>query len=380
MRLPALFRRTIRTQRQGAMLVLIAITLPLVVIMAAFALDVAWMQLVRTELRTATDAASRAGAKTLSLKQNVPDARRAAKEASQRNRVAGEPLQLRDTEIQFGTSRQATDTSRFNFTAGGTLLNAVRVSGNRTAGSLGGPVDLFLGRVLGVNTFEPQQVATSTQLDRDICLVVDRSGSMMEKAKGKGMVEGTTACSKPHSTKSRWGALHSAVDGFVDELEKTPQQEQCALVTYSSAGSQCGITFTTSDINVPLSYTYGTIRSEMDRLSSRPVAGRTAISAGIDNGNRVLTGSKIRPFALKSIVLMTDGLHNTGREPILSARESAAKNIVVNTVTFSDDADIARMKAVAEATGGRHFHAEDAAALEAIFREIAKTFPVLTTE
>ena len=30
--------------RQGAMLVLIAITLPLVVIMAAFALDVAWMQ------------------------------------------------------------------------------------------------------------------------------------------------------------------------------------------------------------------------------------------------------------------------------------------------------------------------------------------------
>jgi Ca-activated chloride channel family protein len=362
------------------MLVLIAITLPLVVIMAAFALDVAWMQLVRTELRTATDAASRAGAKTLSLKQNVPDARRAAKEAAQRNLVGGDPLRLRNSEIQFGIGKQATETSRFNFTAGGTLLNAVRVTGNRTEGSLGGPVDLFLGRVLGVNTFEPRQVATSTQLDRDICLVVDRSGSMMEKAKGKGMVEGSTPCSKPHPTKSRWGALHAALDAFVDELEKTPQQEQCALVTYSSAGSDCGITFTTSDINVPLSFTYGTIRSEMDRLSSRPVAGRTAISAGLDNGNRVLTGSRVRPFALKSILLMTDGLHNTGPEPILSARESAAKNIVVNTVTFSDDADFARMKAVAEATGGRHFHAEDSQELEEIFREIAKTLPVLTTE
>jgi hypothetical protein len=38
------------------------------------------------------------------------------------------------------------------------------------------------------------------------------------------------------------------------------------------------------------------------------------------------------------------------------------------------------MKAVAEATGGRHFHAPDAKALEAIFREIASTLPVLTTE
>jgi Ca-activated chloride channel family protein len=360
------------------MLVLIAITLPLVVIMAAFALDVAWMQLVRTELRTATDAASRAGAKTLSLKQSVPEARRAAKEAALRNRVAGEPLNLRDSEIQFGIGKQATETSRFNFTAGGSLLNAVRVNGNRTAGSLDGPVDLFLGRVLGVNTFEPRQVATSTQLDRDICLVVDRSGSMMEKIKGNGLAGPT--CGPPHPTNSRWGALHTAVDGFVDELDRTPQQEQCALVTYSSAGSECGITFTTSDINVPLSLTYGSIRSEMDRLSSRPVKGYTAISAGLDNGNRVLTGSKIRPFALKSIVLMTDGLHNTGREPIISARESAAKNIVVNTVTFSDDADIARMKAVAEATGGRHFHAPNAKALEDIFREIAKTLPVLTTE
>jgi Ca-activated chloride channel homolog len=201
---------------------------------------------------------------------------------------------------------------------------------------------------------------------------------MMEKIKGNG--EAGPTCGPPHPTRSRWGALHTAVDAFIDELERTPQQEQCALVTYSSAGTECGITFTTSDINVPLSFTYGTIRSEMDRLSSRPVKGRTAISAGLDNGNRVLTGSKVRPFALKSIVLMTDGLHNTGREPILSAREAAAKNIVVNTVTFSDDADIARMKAVAEATGGRHFHAEDAQALEEIFREIAKTLPVLTTE
>lgn len=369
--------RRSRTSRQGAMLVLIAITLPLVVIMAAFALDVAWMQLVRTELRTATDAASRAGAKTLSLRQSVDAGRAAAKDAALRNSVAGQPLNLRDSEIEFGIGRQSTSTSRFNFTPGSSLLNSVRVTGNRTDDSLDGPVSLFLGRVMGIDSFEPTQIATSTQLDRDICLVVDRSGSMMEKASGRGLAGPTCG---PPGRDSRWAALHTAVSGFIDELNRTPQQEQCALVTYSSAGTECGITFTTSDINVDLTTNYSPITSEMNRLSSRPVKGFTAISAGLDNGVRVLNSSRTRPFALKSIVLMTDGLHNSGREPILSARDAADKNIVINTVTFSDDADINRMKAVAEATGGRHFHAPDARALEAIFREIAATLPVLTTE
>ncbi len=360
------------------MLVLIAITLPLIVMMAAFAVDVAWMQLVRTELRTATDAASRAGAKTLSLQQNVPDARNAAKEAARRNTVAGRPLSLRNNQVEFGIGRQSSETSRFNFTPGGTLLNAVRVNGNRTASSLDGPVDLFLGRVLGVSTFEPTQVATATQLDRDICLVVDRSGSMMEKITGNGLAGKT--CDPPHPTKSRWGSLNIAVASFLLELEETPQEEQCALVSYSTAGRECNISFTTSDINADLALTYTKIRNEMAKLSSKPVKGATSISAGIDNGVRVLTGSRTRPYALKSMVVMTDGLHNSGREPILSAREAAARNIVINTVTFSNDADIPRMRAVAAATGGQHFHAPDSAALEAIFREIASTLPVLTTE
>lgn len=367
-----------RSPRRGAMLVLIAVTLPIIVIIAAFALDVAWMQLVRTELRTATDSASRAGAKTLSLKQNTTDARNAAKQAALRNTVAGDPLQLRNSEIEFGIGRQSSETSRFNFTPGGTLLNAVRVTGNRTAASIDGPVDLFLGRVLGVNTFEPTQVAASTQLDRDICLVVDRSGSMMEKVNGSGLAGPT--CDPPHPTKSRWGALNIAVESFVDELEATAQEEQCALVSYSSKGRECNISFTTSDINADLALTYKKIRSEMAELSSKPVKGNTSISAGIDNGIKVLTGSKTRPYALKSIVLMTDGLHNSGKEPILSAQTAATKNIVINTVTFGNAADVTRMKAVANATGGRHFHAPDSATLESIFREIASTLPVLTTQ
>jgi hypothetical protein len=38
------------------------------------------------------------------------------------------------------------------------------------------------------------------------------------------------------------------------------------------------------------------------------------------------------------------------------------------------------MKKVAEATGGKHFHADNAGELEEIFREIASTLPVMLTE
>ena len=80
------------------------------------------------------------------------------------------------------------------------------------------------------------------------------------------------------------------------------------------------------------------------------------------------------------MVLMTDGRHNTGPEPVLSARRAATENIVIHTVTFSSEADFTRMRDVANETGGQHFHAPDAAALEQIFREIASTLPVLLTE
>src|SRR5262245_13115878 len=110
-----------KVSRRGAMLVLIAVCLPLCIIMAAFAVNVAWMQLVRTELRTSTDAAARAGAKELSLSQTTAEAKTAAKNAAKRNLVAGAPLLLADSDIEFGNSSQPTDTSRFVFTPGGKL-------------------------------------------------------------------------------------------------------------------------------------------------------------------------------------------------------------------------------------------------------------------
>src|SRR4051812_17573201 len=136
--------------RRGAMMVLIAVCLPLCIIMAALAINVAWMQLVRTELRTSTDAAARAGAKELSLAQSTTVARTAAQDAAKRNFVAGAPLLLADSDVEFGNSSQPTDTSRFVFTVGGKTPNAVRVTGQRTKGSNSGPVNMLLSSVFSI--------------------------------------------------------------------------------------------------------------------------------------------------------------------------------------------------------------------------------------
>lgn len=362
------------------MLVLIAVCLPLLIIMAAFAIDVAYMQLVRTELRTSTDAAARAAAKELSLSQNVDTARARAKTTAKRNLVAGDPLLLADSDVVFGNGVQANETSRFKFTPGGKKPNAVQVTGKRTKGSASGPVDLLFAGALGVKQFQPAETATSTQLDRDICIVVDRSGSMMWTLTGSALPKGAPDCGPPDPTRSRWGALNTAVDGFLTELDKTAQDEHVGLASYSSKTTECGYKYNQSDINSDLVSDYSKIRKVMTDLSSKPVKGSTCISAGIDEGIKVLTGTKTRPFAVKTMIVMTDGIHNLGKEPLLSAKDAAKKDIVIHTITFSDDADIKRMQDVAAATGGRHYHAPTAADLTKIFKEIASTLPVLTTD
>jgi hypothetical protein len=191
---------------------------------------------------------------------------------------------------------------------------------------------------------------------------------------------GSSECGPPHPSQSRWGALTIALDAFLIELDKTAQDERVALVSYSSNTSECGNSYKISQIDSDLVADYSVIRDRIASISSKPVKGRTAISAGLDDGLKVMTGTKIRPFAVKTMVLMTDGIHNLGPEPVLSARQAANNDIVIHTITFSSQADIRRMQEVAAATGGRHFHAPTAQDLVRIFKEIASTLPVLLTD
>jgi hypothetical protein len=361
------------------MLVLVALLLIVLIVTVVFSVDVAYMQLTRTQLRSASDAAARAAAETLSRTQDVDLAREAAKTIASKNLVANEPLILQDQDVEFGRATQEGG-GRIGFTLGSQPYNSVRVRGRRTQGSGSGAVSLFVGRLLGVTQFEAAHNATSMTLDRDICLVVDRSGSMKTGLDTNEIPGGLGSCDPPHPTLSRWSALESAVGSFIGGVQETPQSETLGLVSYASVGEYCEMSFTDADIEAELSDDYQPVISAINALSGIPINGYTNIAAGIDKGVEVLTDpATSRPLAEKTMVLLTDGIYNRGRDPRLAAQDADAAGVVIHTVTFSDAAEQQAMKDVAAATGGNHYHAPDAATLDAIFREIALTLPVLLT-
>jgi hypothetical protein len=359
------------------MLILVAILLIVLIVTVVFSVDVAYMQLTRTQLRSATDAAARAGAESLSRTQDVTLAREAAKEIAAKNDVASAPLILADGDVEFGRATQQGD-GHIGFLNGSEPYNSVHIRGRRTRDSDSGAVSLFFGRLLGVTEFEAAYDATSMSLDRDICLVVDRSGSMKTGLDSDSIPGGLGSCDPPHPTLSRWSALSKAVSSFIGGVQETPQIETLGLVSYASVGTYCSMSFTDADIEAPLSDDYQPVISAIERLNNIPINGYTNIAAGIDRGIAVLTNpTRARPLAEKTMVLLTDGIYNRGRDPRLAAKDAAKAGIVIHTVTFSDAAEQQAMRDVADATGGNHYHAPDAATLDAIFREIALTLPVV---
>jgi Mg-chelatase subunit ChlD len=339
--------------RRGVTVVLMTLLIVLFLTLAACWLNIAYMQLTRTQLKVATDAAARSAGEALSRLQDMTAARNAAKSAANLNIVAGKPLALNDSDIVFGSSTPNGDGS-WSFQPKGSPTNAVQVHGQRTRTSASGSAPLLLGKFLGRDTFETTTTSSVVQLDRDICLVLDRSGSMATNDAGNG--------------DDRWEALLSAVAEFRRGVDSTKQKELVGLASYS----------TTASLDLSLTSDYLSLDRVVGKMGPD---GWTNISDGINNGIRVLTDtSRTRPFAYKTMVLMTDGIWNRGQQPVLSARVAADKNITIHTVTFSPEANQADMRAVATATGGRHFHAPNGKELERIFREIALTLPIMFTK
>jgi hypothetical protein len=77
------------------------------------------------------------------------------------------------------------------------------------------------------------------------------------------------------------------------------------------------------------------------------------------------------------MIVLTDGVY-TAANPVSQAVAAAEEDIFVHTITFSNGANQSDMQDVAEAGGGNHFHAPDAATLEDVFQQIAGSIAILT--
>jgi hypothetical protein len=365
------------------MLYLICLFVIIFLAMTALSVDVAYMHLTRTQLRAATDAAARAGAEALSRNQSTSAARAAAQQLAAENLVAGDPLLLADSDIVFGHSSRQTD-GTWGFIPNGTPTNSLQVLGQRTRTSLSGSVGLFFGRVFNVYDFQPVQSATVVKLDRDICLVLDRSSSMKLSLSSTAETMSTSDSrfsQKPQYPDSRWAAAAGAVDVFVDTLAQTPATEYCAVASFASDYSAAGVNNVAASLDQALTNVPASVKAAAHSYDNKIFNGMTNTCAGLDAGIAELThATRARPYAGKTLVFLTDGFRTAGNDPIPSAQYAATMNIVIYTVSFGANFNQSELIAIANATGGKHYHAPDPATLNAIFREIALTTSVMLTK
>jgi len=174
-------------------------------------------------------------------------------------------------------------------------------------------------------------------------------------------------------------AFLDVLGGKVDNSEPgTDQKELVSLVTFNS-NARVDLALTDDDTTSGGSEFYGNVRDEVTEIV--PFGG-TGIGTGLATGlPPIVSGNASRPFAAKTIVVLTDGENTAGDAPLGVVEGIVQGNAVtVHTVTFSSGADQEAMMKVAKAGGGSHYHAEQGGALIRIFEEIANNLPTILTE
>ncbi len=159
-----------RGPRRGAVVVLAALLMVILLGMVAFAVDLGYIMVARTQLQTATDSAALAAAG--SLAETGEQVISTAQQYAGYQRIGGVPVAVAREDVIFGTW----DATTMTFTPSPSSGNAVRITARVNDGT--GNNRLFFGPMLGCDRFSLEASAIATGNPRDIAFVVDLSGSM----------------------------------------------------------------------------------------------------------------------------------------------------------------------------------------------------------
>lgn len=363
--------RAARNTRRGATTVIMCMLLPAMLGVSAYVINVSYMEHMRTDLQITTDVSTRAAGRMLAVTGSRDAAISAAQDMLNLNPIFNHTVTLNEVDIVFGVSTRHAENERYNFADVGSNPNAVQVKGN-------GNLKLSpLFPTMGANiSIRPIKTAISTQTELEIALVMDRSGSMAFSAAEISGPQNPAAAPPGWKfgdaipPKARWTDACSALNLFLDMLNKSPHDEHVSLTTYNEK----------STVDTALSGNFDLINQKMLAYSQKYKGGATNIGDGILDGLKTLSDKKTaRSWATRVMIVMTDGRHNTGTDPVYAAQVAASQEVQIYTVTFSAEADIPRMQQVADIGSGKHYHAATADQLRAAFENIAKSLPTLIT-
>ena len=161
-----------RSQRRGAVVILAAFLMVVLLAMIAFALDSGYVVLARTQLQAAADSGALAAAGVMGQDQTT--ATQTGIQFAAKNTIGNKAIQVNSADVVYGT--WDTTTRSFAPSSQG-MSNAVKVTA-RADSTANGAIPSFFGRILKLNSSTTAASAVATTNPRDICFVVDLSGSM----------------------------------------------------------------------------------------------------------------------------------------------------------------------------------------------------------
>ncbi len=367
-----------------------AVLMVVIVGMAAFAVDIGRMQLVRSQLQSAVDAGAIAGG--LHLKNNPEDiqgAKNVAENFIAKNKV-GFVVDVPPEMIALETGNW--DPNSKTFTVSNTSASAIRVH------AVQNNEPFFFAGIFGQSSFSipRESIASAPGIPLDIVMVLDLSGSM--------------------DSDGRIEALQQASPEFVEMIEQSLKEDRIGVVGYGARkGSydpkkegHSGVMYTASPstlfpdpndtssdwvaiLESPMTNDFLALKNNVltsSTLTSDKYGGGTPIGAAVRDGAHYLyanhrkhdsNGNKVKML----MVVMSDGYANKPEDnpdqyAIAMANYASGLGIEIHTISLGDSADVSLMTAIANATGGKQFSATGSGSeltntLKQAYRKIAGT-------
>jgi Ca-activated chloride channel family protein len=212
----------------------------------------------------------------------------------------------------------------------------------------------LVGALARPQIVEPPIVKTESA--RDLMLAVDLSGSMdiadMSDADGVRI--------------SRLEATIDVIDGFIDRREG----DRIGMVVFG----------TEAFVQAPFTTDHDLVRAQLAQVEAGMAGPQTVIGDGIGLSIRAFEASEATD---KVLILLTDGADTGSKVPPDKAASIAADaGITIHTIAMGDPAatgaaelDLETTEAIASATAGASFLAEDREALEEVYRQIDALTP-----
>lgn len=330
--------------RRGAMVVLIAFCLPMLLALLVLFLGVTQIQLARGEMRVVADAAARAATESILRTEDEEAAFQQALAVTHDHNVSQEFVTLERSHVIFGQGRSVPN-GEWQFLPGQQPYNAAQVQVVKSRDSQSGSVQLLLS-LFGSTDFETSVAATASQIDHDIMFVIEAGGSM--------------------HAPNRWRGVLEALNQLVEVVPALGNTIRVGIVI-------CHDEPVLAQSLAPANHEFLSRMIELhnDVKDVKLVQGRN-LAGGLEMASDVLEAEKrVDLTADQTIIFLGNGHNNRGMEPVVAGELAATRAQVIYCVTFGHNADKdGKMEAAAAVTGGKFFDVQDLSILQPLFKEL----------